>query len=171
MTSELALAVKELDTDRQVGLNTDLLPEAICQEVIAAIDVEQAVTAEQASEFAKRLTACWPKFDPHDAHRYAASLVSVFAAHPESICRRIVDPVNGMPAKHTFLPSIPDVNTALKAEARRRSLIRANALSHIQERHRREKEQAEEASYRPGTAEERAAAVARILKANDMEAA
>jgi hypothetical protein len=171
LTSELALAVKELDTDRPVGLNTSLLPEAICQEVIASIDFDRTVTPEQASEFAKRLTACWPTFNPHDAPRFVASLIAVFAAHPESICRRIIDPVKGMPAHHTFLPSIPDVNAAFLAEKRRRDLIRANALSHIQERHRREREREEEASYKPGTAEERAAAVARVLKANSMGAA
>lgn len=102
------------------------------------IDREPAETdPATAAEFAQRLVACYPDLKPADPQRYVLSLAKVFAAYPESIGRRVVDPVRGIPASLAYSPKVADVTKALEAEMTRRRIIRANALWHVQEGERR----------------------------------
>lgn len=90
-----------------------------------------------AAEFAARLVACYPDLKPADPKRYALSLTKVFASYPESLGRRVVDPVNGLPGRLAYNPKPADVRRALEDELSKRRIIRANALWHVQEGERR----------------------------------
>lgn len=100
-----------------------------------------------AAEFARRLTACYPDLKPADPERYALSLAKVFASYPESLGRRIVDVVSGLPSRLLFSPKVADVTRALEGEMSRRRIIRANALWHVQEGERRAAKAHQEAEW------------------------
>lgn len=100
-----------------------------------------------ANEFARRLTACYPDLKPADPERYALSLAKVFASYPESIGKRVVDPVNGLPGRLTYNPKPADVRKALEDELAKRRKIRANALWHVQEGERRAAARHREAEF------------------------
>jgi len=57
--------------------------------------------------------------------------------------RRVVDPVNGIPAKLRYLPTVAEVTLALNEERARRSQIRATAAWMLREHDRRKAEAAE----------------------------
>lgn len=136
--------------------------------MISRIDAEPLKTDPAlAHELTLRLLSCYPNLTPHEPERYAASLVATFAAFPPSVGRRVADPVRGLAARLKFSPSVFDVAEALKAEVERRTLIRANAMWHTQERERRERAAEAERDYQANrpSMEARAAQVARLLGA------
>lgn len=159
-------AVAILDDEREVGPRTQLLPIEVCEKVIAKIDADPKCTDTDATDLVALLLRNYPDFKAHDAKGYTLALWHVFKAYPRSIGSRVVDPVKGLPAKLKFTPKSADLVQALDAEVARRKLIKANALSHIAEKRRRLKAEAEEAAFNAQlpTAEERKAQVERLLK-------
>lgn len=172
--TSLERAVSLLDTDREVTPLTQLVPIDECRQVVMEIDTDSArVGPDRATDFTRRLLACYPNLKPHDVKGYTLALTAIFAAYPETICKRICDPVKGLPGRLTYLPNAGDLNGALDAEMKRRTLIRANAIWHLREHERRHGEAKEraETEARRGTAEYRAKVVKEALKINQMSAA
>lgn len=159
-------AISILDDGRNIDARTRLLPVEICQAVVERIDREPP-HADQAGagKLATLLLACYPDFRAHDQRKYLEQLLKTFEGFAYSVGQRVVHPVTGLPGRLKFNPKIADVLEALKAEARRLEIIRANALSHIGERRRRERWAAEEAKYAQSTTtiEARREQVARAL--------
>lgn len=164
-----------LDTDREVTAATQLVPVDECRQIVMEINTDNMrIGPERALEFNRRLLACYPNLKPHDVDGYALSLTAVFAAYPETICKRVCDPVRGLPGRLKHLPNTADVNLALEAEMKRRTLIRANAQWHLQEHDRRQREADEREKWlaQRGTAEQRERVVQEALKGiNQMSAA
>lgn len=157
-------AIRILDDSRNVDSRTRLLPVEICNAVVAKIDAEARQT-DLGGKLAALLLACYPDFRAHDERKYLEALVKTFAGFPYSVGKAVVHPINGLPGRLKYNPKVADVLEALKAEHKRLDYIRANALSHIGERRRRERWASEEANYaqNTATAEARKEQVARAL--------
>lgn len=157
-------ASKILDTTSAVNGQTRLLPDSVCQSVVDWIDAEPVECGDKAAAiFVVRLIGCYPDYRAHNPQQHQRSLAEVFSAYRQSICEAVLNPVTGLPGRLAFIPKPAELREALEAERRRIDNIRANALTHIQERRRRIKEAEEEARYKPGTCEERKAQVDRLL--------
>lgn len=158
-----------------VGPSTRLLPIEVCQGVIDAIDSEPVTVPSQASYLTNSLMVHYALdrvATPEEAKQWAAQMVAlakVFAAYPYSLGKRVIDPVKGLPSKLKFRPKPADLVEALEAEKKRRDTVRANALSHMQEREERVRVAEAEASYAKNklSPEERAAQVRALLKARE----
>lgn len=100
-----------------------------------------------------------------------AALCRIFQNYPLSMGNRVVDPVRGLPSRLKFRPKPADLVEALEIEKKRRDLVRANALSHLQERDERRKLAEAEASYACSkfTAKQRAAQVKALLRPQMMD--
>ena len=133
------------------------------------------MTPDEAKGMAQRLLARYPGMKAHDALTYAAEMVTVFAAYPLAVGKRVIDPVHGALAQSKYTPSVPEVNRSLAAEMDRRERIKANARAHIIEAKRRREALAEAArtaefERNRSTPEHRAKVVAEALKSfNRME--
>lgn len=157
-----------------IGPATKLLPTEVAQAVVEAIDAEpNTCLPSQAAEFTNSLMVYYaPEKDAtkEEVARMGAQLVGiaqVFEKFPYSLGKRVIDPANGLPSRLKFRPKPADVTEALEAEKKRRDLVRANALSHMQEREERARVAEVEATYAQNTKspEERAAQVRALLKA------
>lgn len=159
---------KKLATEDRVTERTQLIPADLCRAIVADIDGDQRpASPETSTDLAERLIDCYPGARAHDVYPYVLLASKEFAMFPEALGRRVVDP-SGLPRqKPDFLPTIGAIRVALESEAHRRGLIRANALTHIQEAARRQRAavQARDLEARRGTEADRAAAVAKHLHA------
>lgn len=132
--------------------------------MVARIDAEPTQCGDKAAAiFVHRLLGNYPDYRPHNPQQHQRSLAEIFAVYRQSICEAVIDPVHGLPGRLAFVPKPAELREALEAEHKRIDLIRANALTHIQERQRRIREAEEAARYKPGTAEERKARVDKLL--------
>lgn len=137
----LSEAARILDDEAEIGARTQLVPVHVCHAVVERIDTEpHHCDQDSASTLTALLLRCWPDFKPAEHKAFVVALHKVFSAYPKSIGLRVVDPVKGLPSRLNFHPKVADVSEALRDEVKRRDLIRANALSHIRERERREEE-------------------------------
>ena len=137
----LSEAARVLDDHTDIGARTQLVPVHVCRAVVERIDGEPLhCDQDTASTLTALLLRCWPDFKPAEHKAFVVALHKVFSAYPKSLGLRVVDPVNGLPSRLKFHPKVADVSEALRDEVKRRDLIRANALSHIRERERREVE-------------------------------
>ena len=157
-----------------VGPATRLLPIEVCQGVLAAIDAEPSVTTPpEAARLADSLMVFYAldrEASPVEVKQWAAQVIGiaqVFQKFPRSLGKRVIDPANGLPSRLKFRPKPADVTEALEAEKKRRDLVRANALNHMQEREERVRVAEAEASYakKKLSPEERAAQVRALLRA------
>lgn len=159
-------ALKVLDTQDEVDGRTRLLPETVCQAVVARIDAENVpCDLNAAHQFTLKLIRNYPDLKPHDGKGYVLALDEIFAQYPATICAAVCDTNKGLPASLAFHPKSAQVKAACDAEKARIELIRANALWHGQERERRAKLRAAEAEYAHSkfTHEERKAQVDKLL--------
>ena len=171
--SALTRLAAELDTTEPMGSRTRLCRFEDCAAIIAAIEADcQPMTPDEAKGFAQRLLARYPGMRPHDALFYTTEMVAVFAAYPRSIGHRVIDPVKGALAESKYMPSVPEVNRALRAEVQRRERIKANARAHIIEAKRREaaRREALEIAARPDDATRKAQAEALVARFRAMNA-
>lgn len=169
-TPRLAQAVEHLvkEAGRALGSTTILLPRTDCEAVLLQIERRGAeqMTEVEAAESVKALLGMYPARPPHDPETYANAMKTVFMASQFDFVRRVVDPVNGLPSRCKFLPTIAEVNEALVAEATRRSQIKLTALWMLREHDRRKAEEEERAKWAhltPEDLERRRAQVAALL--------
>lgn len=159
-------AEKIFDDALPVGPRTALAPEWVCKEYVARLDAEISITPDaRALAMVGMLLGQLPSVNAHNTKVYQSTLGALFAAYPEAIGRKALDPVNGLAAKCEFTPKPSDLKKFLDAEMMRRDTRRANALSHLEERKRREASEREKAEdmKSSSTFEERRAAVQRLL--------
>lgn len=120
---------------------------------------QDASTARElyAARCVKALMGFYPDRGNVDPDMYAKALRRQFSAYPESVCRKVIDPVHGLPSRLKWFPSLAEVSDALKAanahnewceehEARQRAI--ANECRQIEIHRKSEAErraQAEEA--------------------------
>ena len=158
-------------TSQELGLYPDriddytkLVPIAAARAVIEAIEARLSpCVAREAHSYASRLIGFYPSRELNDATTYLAGVTALFAAYPEDFVKRVCDPVTGLPSRNKWLPSPAELKEALEAEKEKRDKILSNAKWTIIETERRERVKVEEAKYKPGTEEQRKAAVARHL--------
>lgn len=159
-------AEKIFDDALAIGPRTALAPEWVCREYLARLDAEITVTSDaRALAMVGMLLGQLPSVNAHNTKVYQSTLGALFAAYPEAIGRKALDPVNGLAAKCEYTPKPSDLKKFLDAEMMKRDMRRANALSHIEERKRREAHERERAEDMKSqtTYDERAAAVQRLL--------
>jgi hypothetical protein len=160
-------AIKILDSLEPIGPRTQLLPRSICQAVVDRIDAEPKECGGPAAvEITARLLRNYPDFKAHDAKGYVVALKELFSVYPVTICYRATGK-DGLPGRLQFVPKTADVKKALDDEIKRRDLIRANALWHMQEADNRAKQRQAEAEFNAKypNAETRRRQVAELLGA------
>lgn len=139
----LALAIEHLvKVMDHLGTSTQLLPRSDCETVVQEIDGRSTRLASEleAIDATKALLGMYPARHVHDSDTYGRALATVFMAAELDFVRRVVDPINGLPSRLKYLPTIAEVNEALAAERTRRSQIRATAAWMIREHDRRKAE-------------------------------
>lgn len=111
---------------------TSLISSADAQAVLDALPKDAGLTPpDMAVSFAQTLLGFYPTREVNDAKTYVTALATVFGSFPPSICKRILHPVEGLPSRLKFLPTVADLVEALKAEQTRREMIRRNAARTI----------------------------------------
>ena len=143
----LEKAVTILASLEPIGPRTQLLPRSVCQSVVDRIDAEpKQCGGPCAVEITARLLRNYPDFKAHDAKGYVVALMELFAVYQLAICYRATGK-DGLPGKLQFVPKTADMKKALDDEIKRRDLIRANALWHIQEADNRAQQRQAEAEF------------------------
>jgi hypothetical protein len=130
-------------------------------------------TEAEAVQAAKTLVGMYPAREVHSQEIYGQAMKTVFMAAEWDFVRRVVDPINGLPSKLRYLPTVAEVNQALAAEQLRRHTIHLTAQWMLKE-HDRRKAEAEErqrwAHLTPEDMERRRAQVAALLGGSDGKA-
>lgn len=83
----------------------------------------------------RMLFGCFRKGDAADPDVFVSAAASVLARYPEEVVRRVTDPVDGLPSKCQWLPTIAEVKSACEAEMA--PLYRAQKRQQIAEEGRR----------------------------------
>jgi hypothetical protein len=68
-----------------------------------------------AAERTKLLFSCFRKNEASDAATFVTAVAAVLARYPEDIARRVTHPVDGLPGKSNFPPSVAEVRAACEA--------------------------------------------------------
>lgn len=71
-----------------------------------------------AGQAADRLFGFFPQSGASDPRIFMTGVVELLSKYPAWIAERLLSPVNGLPAKHTFLPSIKEIRDFCEAEFR-----------------------------------------------------
>jgi hypothetical protein len=127
---------------------------------------EHKTTEVEAAEAARTLIGMYPARQVHDAEIYSKAITTVFMAAQYDFVRRVVDPVNGLPSKCKFLPTVAEITEALNAENVRRFSLWRTAEWMLKEHDRRQAEETERqrwAHLSPAELARRAAQVAALL--------
>jgi hypothetical protein len=166
----IAEAVIHLVKEANIGLSrkTTLLPRSDCETVLAELKARsgEGTNEVQAAEAARTLIGMYPARQVHDAEIYSKAVTTVFMAAQYDFVRRVVDPVNGIPRRCKFLPTIAEISDALAAENARRTSIWLTAQWMLEEHDRRKAEEEERAKWAhlsPEELERRRAQVATLL--------
>jgi hypothetical protein len=70
------------------------------------------VSPKTAATFATILFACYRAAEASSPKVYHAAAEAVLRCYPESVVRAVCDPVNGLPSRSKFLPSIAEIKKA-----------------------------------------------------------
>lgn len=62
------------------------------------------------------LLGCYRKGEAADPEVYVASVATVLTRYPETIVRKVTHPVDGLPGKLNWLPTVAEVRSACDAE-------------------------------------------------------
>lgn len=71
---------------------------------------------KKATQKADRLFGFFPPSSASDPEIFMTGVVNLLATYPEWVAERIMSTTTGLPAKHTFLPSIKEIREACEAE-------------------------------------------------------
>lgn len=80
------------------------------------------------------------KVEFQDPSRFSVALSSLFTRYPLSIGRKVCDPIDGLPGRLRFPPSLAEVKEALDAKLAERRAIAYRARWMLEESVRREQE-------------------------------
>ncbi len=157
------------EADFRMDSLTVLTPISICQQIISTIDAQapHEMTLDEAVDAAKFMMSLYPKRAFNDPENFMTAVIALFMRFDLAFVRRVVDPVDGLPGKLQFPPSVAEVKAALEEAERYRFRVRATAKWMIEENERRHKEAEEKArwNFTPEEAARRKAAVAEIMRA------
>jgi hypothetical protein len=67
---------------------------------------------QYAAERTKLLFSCYRRNEASDAETFVTAVAAVLARYPEDIVRRVTHPVDGLPGKSNFPPSVAEVRAA-----------------------------------------------------------
>ena len=67
---------------------------------------------QYAAERTKLLFSCYRRNDASDAETFVTAVAAVLSRYPEDIVRRVTHPVDGLPGKSNFPPSVAEVKAA-----------------------------------------------------------
>jgi hypothetical protein len=73
----------------------------------------QSLGIERAKVMADRLMGFFPTIAATDPEIFITGLVQLLAAYPFRVVEAVLSPLNGIPSKHKFLPSIAEVKAEL----------------------------------------------------------
>ena len=59
------------------------------------------------------LFGCYPNGSPRDPEIYGTAVVGLLAKYPAEIILQVCDPIDGLPTKCSFLPTIAELSKAL----------------------------------------------------------
>lgn len=136
-----------LSSIEPIGSLTRLLPEVVCRQVVDRIDREVKECGEGAAiELTVRLLRNYPDFKAHNSKGYVVAVQELLAAYPLSVCY-VATGKDGLPGKLQYHPKTADIKRELDEQMKRRDLIRANALWHMQEADNRTKQRKAEAEF------------------------
>lgn len=81
----------------------------------------------EAVEFADQLTGFYPAREVNNPKAYVAGMAALLASYPRDFVKRVCSPVDGLPTRLKWLPTLADVREALDGEKARRERIAAHA--------------------------------------------
>ena len=125
--TNLQAAVRWLDSDTETGLDR-VVTVAMAADVLVSITARDGASGvEEGERAARMLMGFYPAREVNDAVIFVRGMTAMMAAYPVDFVRRVIDPVNGLPSRLKWLPTLADVKAALEAEKARRNRIAANA--------------------------------------------
>ena len=86
---------------------------------------QQSRISRYATERARLLLGCYRTGDANDPETYVAAIAASLARFPEEIITEVTHPVDGLPARLSWLPTVKDIRDACDAAmepTRRRAL-------------------------------------------------
>lgn len=169
-SSRLAAAIETMlkETESRTDSLTRLIPPSDCAAIIALVDArgEAKPTEIRAVEMAKFLMGMYPARQVNNADVFMTAASALFAAYDQDFIKRVCDPIDGLPSRLKYLPTIAEIKEALEAEKARRFKIRATANWMLKEHDRRKAEAEERKRWEltPEEIERRRAMVASTLR-------
>lgn len=159
-------AFRWLDTDETTGLSRLVTPSQAQEVISAMIGRDEPCGVKQGEQAARMLMGFYPAREVNDPAAFARGMTAMMAAYPLDFVRRVVDPVNGLPSRLKWLPTLADVKAALEQERARRARIWANANHILNTERQRQAQLEEDARIEQGrpSADERARQVSEALK-------
>jgi hypothetical protein len=133
---------------------TRLVPAEDCRALVEAIEAEPT-SCQRPAEYARRLLAGYRSTDLIDPDGYVMVISAVFASFPETFAKRVCHPVEGLPGRLKWVPTVAEVVEALKAEDEKRKAALYRARWTIEEHERRKARREEEARLARRTPEEK----------------
>ncbi len=159
--SRLAAVVERIEQAAESRLDglTTLIPVIELQATVQAIEGRRGIPigAQGAADAARMLLGMYPARQVNNADVFATALATLLAAYEGDFVKRVLNPVDGLPSRCKFLPTLAEVKEALEAEKARRGTIRAVAKWMLAEHARRkaEREEAERWKLSPEELERR----------------
>lgn len=84
----------------------------ISVEKLPASTAQQARLTSYAAERARLLLGCYRTGDANDPETYVAAIAAMLARFPEEVITQVTHPVNGLPSKKSWLPTVKEVHDA-----------------------------------------------------------
>ena len=173
-TSKMAGVIEAIQRETALGLGSAsaLIPVTELQELITAIDQRAGhrMSAQDAYQAATALLGMYPAREVHNAPIFTKAMCSLLQAYEHDFVRRVIDPVDGLPSRSKWLPTLAETKEALEAERSKRTAIRLAAAWMLKEHERRrlEREEAERWKVSPEELERRRQQVAELMTPKDM---
>lgn len=165
---DLAVICRRLDHDSMTYVERSVTVAEAREVLNAFIGRDVACGPEQGMDAARMLTGFYPAREVNDFKAYAAGMAALLGAYPLDFVRRVCNPVDGLPSRLKWLPTLADVKAALEDERARRDRIGASALHVINEADRRrvaaEREREYQSERAKMTPEQRAELAERLTK-------
>lgn len=122
---------------------------------------EKTISADEALGAAEQIIGFYPAREVFNRDIFIRGATAIFAAYPLYAVKRVLDPLEGIPGKLKFLPTLAEIKAALDEEKVRRGRMGKNCLAVLRAHKHREEE--EEYERNKGTYEERARKVQELL--------
>jgi hypothetical protein len=136
---ELRELTKILDVESQIGLEFRMSLEEAQRVFNELTGFDDQCSPQEAVAKARLLLGLYPAREVNNAEVYTTGMAALLAAFPTYAVRKVTDPVNGLPSKLKWLPTLAEVNEALTDAKVKRGRIGRNA-EHVIRAHRKREE-------------------------------